>query len=145
MCTIFCLKRTFLYLCYVANSSSVNFEGSLHAQRMLTLLKKEQPHLLLPATDNLFHRIWEHNEDITEPASLQQVCIEIGIPSTEAESIVKRLKEDESIKKELIEATQQAVEAGMFGVPSFVVDNDIFFGSDRFNHIEHKLFKIDDK
>ena len=45
---------------------------------------------------------------------------------------------DKDVKQELIDKTNQAIEAGAFGAPTFIVktagsdDTHMFFGSDRF-------------
>ena len=39
--------------------------------------------------------------------------------------------ENLEIKTELKKVTAEAVEKGLFGVPSFIVDNTLFFGQDR--------------
>ena len=39
--------------------------------------------------------------------------------------------EDQDIKDELKNETAKAVELGIFGAPSFLVDGKLFFGQDR--------------
>ena len=47
------------------------------------------------------------------------------------------------IKKALIEATDEAVNRGLFGAPSFLVGEELFFGHDRMDlldaHLKGKL------
>jgi protein-disulfide isomerase len=35
--------------------------------------------------------------------------------------------------------TQQAIDAGVFGAPSFVVDGELFWGQDRLDFVERAL------
>ena len=35
--------------------------------------------------------------------------------------------------------TQQALERGVFGAPSYVLENEIFWGQDRLDFLEHAL------
>jgi carboxymethylenebutenolidase len=35
--------------------------------------------------------------------------------------------------------TQQAIDAGVFGAPSYVVDGEIFWGQDRLDFVERAL------
>ena len=37
--------------------------------------------------------------------------------------------------------TQQAIDAGVFGAPSYVVDGEIFWGQDRLDFVERALAK----
>jgi len=40
------------------------------------------------------------------------------------------------VKSQLIENTEAAVKRGLFGVPTFFVDNQMYFGQDRLNFVE---------
>ena len=40
------------------------------------------------------------------------------------------------VKNQLIENTEAAVKRGLFGVPTFFVDNQMYFGQDRLNFVE---------
>lgn len=44
-----------------------------------------------------------------------------------------------AVKQWLVDATQAAVAAGIFGVPSFVLDGEIFWGSDRIDALLWRL------
>jgi 2-hydroxychromene-2-carboxylate isomerase len=44
-----------------------------------------------------------------------------------------------AVKQRLVDATQAAVAAGIFGVPSFVLDGEIFWGSDRIDALLWRL------
>ncbi|MEO8386823.1 DsbA family protein, partial [Polaromonas sp.] len=35
--------------------------------------------------------------------------------------------------------TQQAIDAGVFGAPSYVIDGELFWGQDRLDFVERKL------
>jgi len=35
--------------------------------------------------------------------------------------------------------TQEAIEAGVFGAPSYVVDSEIFWGQDRLDFLQRRL------
>ena len=35
--------------------------------------------------------------------------------------------------------TQQAIDKGVFGAPSYVIDGEIFWGQDRLDFVERKL------
>ena len=40
------------------------------------------------------------------------------------------------VKKLLIEETNMAIEKGVFGVPSFIINDNLFWGNDQMEHIE---------
>jgi len=47
----------------------------------------------------------------------------------ESDELMNRLKSD----------TQDAIERGVFGVPTIFVDNEMFWGNDRFELVRHFL------
>ena len=46
---------------------------------------------------------------------------------------------EESIKKKFREMTAEAAARGVFGVPTFFLDDEMFWGSDRIEQIEWRL------
>ena len=47
--------------------------------------------------------------------------------------------QDPNIKAQLIANTEEAVKRGTFGIPTFFVDDDIYFGKDTLWQIEELL------
>ena len=72
------------------------------------------------AVKRIFGWIWMSGENATEPARFEALCNELGVASA-------RLSE---VKEELRENTEQAAARGVFGVPSFVADGEVFWGAD---------------
>ena len=46
---------------------------------------------------------------------------------------------DPAIKQKLINASQAAIEAGVFGVPTMIVEGELFWGTDSLPHLERYL------
>ena len=49
------------------------------------------------------------------------------------------LVQSDEIKSELIENTKQAVENGVFGAPTFMINNELIFGQDRLEFLKMAL------
>jgi 2-hydroxychromene-2-carboxylate isomerase len=49
------------------------------------------------------------------------------------------LTQDPEIKAKLIANTEEAVAHGVFGSPSFLVGEELFFGKDRLRDVEEEL------
>jgi 2-hydroxychromene-2-carboxylate isomerase len=80
-----------------------------------------------------FHALWAEDRDITDDAVLRALL------EAEADAILPRLSAPE-VKQSLFDATQAAVDAGVFGAPSFRVDGrELFWGQDRLNLVERAL------
>jgi 2-hydroxychromene-2-carboxylate isomerase len=47
--------------------------------------------------------------------------------------------QDPEVKAELMSNTQSAVERGAFGIPTFFVGDEIFFGKERLGQVEAAL------
>ena len=57
----------------------------------------------------------------------------------DADAVLAKIN-DPALKQELIAATQHAVDVGVFGAPTWVVDGkDLFWGQDRLMLVERAL------
>ena len=87
-----------------------------------------------------FHRtvypaFWAEGLDLGDTKVLTRLLDDAGLDS-------KRLLElstDPSVKQELRATTEEAVERGVFGAPSFFVATDLYFGNDRLTWVEEAL------
>jgi len=52
---------------------------------------------------------------------------------------------DASIAELLANADRKAVERGVFGVPTFVVGGELFFGNDRLNFVKARALGRDSR
>jgi 2-hydroxychromene-2-carboxylate isomerase len=77
---------------------------------------------------------WAQERNIADEKVLAELLTEQGLDA-------KRLEQAYSqAARERYEAyTQQAISAGVFGAPSYVVDGEIFWGQDRLDFVERKL------
>ena len=82
--------------------------------------------------DALFNAAWVESQDITQPEIVAKVADGVGLDGAH---LVEQTQ-DPVIKRKLIENTQNAIELGVFGVPSMVVGDEIFWGFDDFPHFE---------
>ena len=70
---------------------------------------------------------WEQGGDISDPAVAQGVASSCGLDG----ALLVHAAGQPAIKQQLADATAQAVAADVFGVPTFAVDNELFWGGDR--------------
>lgn len=81
----------------------------------------------------LFDATWAECRDVGSPDVVAEICADAGVPDALA-----RIKEP-SVKQRLLDSSQQAIELGMFGVPTMVVDDELFFGNDSLPHLARYL------
>lgn len=79
----------------------------------------------------LFAAIWEQQKDLSSQEVLANIAGDAGIPLMEIE--------DPAIKAALRANTDEAVERGAFGAPTFFVGREMFFGNDRLDFVREAL------
>lgn len=85
----------------------------------------------------MFNACWVEGRDLNDQAVIMQTLNDGGF---DAEAAVAATQTDR-IKKCLVEVTQNAVDQGIFGVPSMMVDGELHFGQDRLDWVEAILKK----
>ena len=115
----------------IANKNKSNFIwnskfpiNSLSVMRGYLFINAENRELYL---DVMFDAYWKDNLDISNEKILKNLIEKCKINSSKFFDGIKDLK----IKDELKSITQDAHDKGIFGAPTFVVNNKIFWGQDR--------------
>jgi len=83
----------------------------------------------------LFDGMFVHDLDLGNEKILAQILANAGVNADDLMSDIS----DQSIKDELKENTQDAIQRGVFGAPTFFVGGEMFFGNDRLDFIREAL------
>lgn len=83
----------------------------------------------------VFAGMWERGLKMDDPAVVAQVLTEAGL---DARAILEATQEPE-VKAELLANTEAAAARGAFGIPTFFVGDEIFFGKERLGQVEEQL------
>jgi 2-hydroxychromene-2-carboxylate isomerase len=83
----------------------------------------------------VFSASWGNAVDLGDQAALRAVLRGAGIDADE----LLRSIDDQATKDELRQATEVAVERGVFGAPAFFVGGELFWGNDRLDFVERAL------
>jgi 2-hydroxychromene-2-carboxylate isomerase len=83
----------------------------------------------------MFGFMWEEPRKLDDPSVLMATLGEAGLP---AQALVARMQQ-QAVKERLTANTQQAYERGAFGIPSFLVEGELYFGKDRLRDVEEEL------
>ena len=86
-------------------------------------------------SEAIFTGIWVKDVNLGDIPILQDYLNKNGINTDELFSLVQ----SDEIKSSLIKNTQQAVEKGVFGAPTFIVNNELIFGQDRLEFLKMAL------
>ena len=81
----------------------------------------------------LLRAVWVEELDIAEPATIERALAETG---HDAAALMAAGAEAEPRRQAL---TQQALERGVFGAPSYLLGDALFWGQDRLDFLERAL------
>ena len=81
--------------------------------------------------------MWEQGLKMDDPDVVADVLTKAGL---DARAILEATQ-DPDVKAELVANTEAAVERGVFGIPTFFVGDEMFFGKDRLTQVEAELAK----
>ena len=81
--------------------------------------------------DNIFNSIWRDGLNMNDENIIQKILKNLNVnPKTFALRATSS-----SIKDSLKKKTNEAYEKGVFGAPTFIVNNKIFWGQDRIEFV----------
>ncbi len=85
--------------------------------------------------DAIFRAYWAEDRDISDDAVLAELLAGAG---ADADQVLAATQAPE-VKAELIAATQLAVDRGVFGAPTFIVEGELYWGQDRLQLVDERL------
>ncbi len=77
---------------------------------------------------------WAQERNIADEKVLAQLLQEQSLPAALLEQ-----SHSQAVQVRYEACTQQAIDAGVFGAPSYVIDGEIFWGQDRLDFVERAL------
>ena len=85
--------------------------------------------------DAIFAAIWVDACNLNEPEVFGQVLTSVGL---DPKDLMNRIGQ-QAVKDQLIANTEEAVNRGVFGAPTFFVGERMFFGQDRLDFVAEAL------
>jgi 2-hydroxychromene-2-carboxylate isomerase len=85
--------------------------------------------------DAVFDGMWRDPKNLGDPAELVPILRRAGLEPDDFRALVER----GDVKERLKTTTENAVERGVFGAPTFFVGKEMFFGQDRMDFVEEAL------
>ena len=101
--------------------------NGLLAARVACLARSTSEPWLPDFVRTIYRANFAEDREIGEAAEIRSILDSLGEPG---ESLIERAQEPE-IKASLHEQSRRATETGIFGAPSFVVGDELFWGNDR--------------
>lgn len=78
--------------------------------------------------------IWAEQRNVADAAVLAQLLDEAGLPAS-----LMQASEAVATAERYQANTAEAIELGVFGAPSYVINGEIFWGQDRLEFVERRL------
>ena len=88
----------------------------------------------LRLTGAVLTAVWAQERDIASAATRAELLAECGLAAQRADDA-----KSPEVHAAYERNTQQAIDAGVFGAPSYVVDGEIFWGQDRLELLQRRL------
>jgi 2-hydroxychromene-2-carboxylate isomerase len=107
--------------------------NSIMLQRLLMAAKEEGREIEF--IDFLLPHVWEQGANMTDPETVMELLTESPFDGA---AMAERIQSSE-LKQQLVDNTANAVERGAFGIPTFFVGGEMFFGKDRLTQVEEEL------
>ena len=85
--------------------------------------------------DLCFDAYWKNNEDISKEETVKNILSKCDIKPKDFETGIK----DQKIKDKLKDLTNVAFQNDIFGAPTFVVNDNLFWGQDRLEYALDEL------
>ncbi|MGP0059682.1 MAG: 2-hydroxychromene-2-carboxylate isomerase [Beijerinckiaceae bacterium] len=82
-----------------------------------------------------YHHMWEEPKKMDDPKIVREALMSSGL---DADRLMARAQ-DQDVKSRLLELTQNAVDRGAFGSPTFFVGREMFFGKDQLRDVEEEI------
>ena len=87
--------------------------------------------------EEIIKHMWEEQKKMDDPEVISSAFKESGF---DAELLMHQIQEPE-IKSKLISNTDAAVKRGVFGIPTFFIEEEMYFGKDTLWQVEEALKK----
>ncbi|MBT2323791.1 2-hydroxychromene-2-carboxylate isomerase [Variovorax paradoxus] len=82
----------------------------------------------------VFAAVWVQERNIADPKVLEALAGECALPAKRIEQSLSQ-----TVQERYEDYTQQAIDAKVFGAPSYVIDGEIFWGQDRLDFVQRAL------
>jgi 2-hydroxychromene-2-carboxylate isomerase len=82
----------------------------------------------------VFAAVWVQERNIADPKVLSAIAAECGLSAQRVEQ-----SQRQDVQERYEAYTQEAIDAQVFGAPTYVIDGELFWGQDRLHFVEQAL------
>lgn len=85
-------------------------------------------------TGRILRGVWVDERNIADARDLATIVAEEGLPARRLDDSMSQ-----AVHVRYEQDSQRAIDAGVFGAPSYVVDGELFWGQDRLDFLQRRL------
>jgi carboxymethylenebutenolidase len=85
-------------------------------------------------TGAILRGVWAEQRNTADPTVLQAMLGECGLPARRLDDA-----QSQSVHERYERDSQRAIDTGVFGAPTYVIDGEMFWGQDRLDFVERRL------
>lgn len=109
-------------------------DGDAAARLIFAVDQYEGSDAAMRITGAVLTAVWAQERNIADADVLAELMREQGLDAAAQEA-----SRSPAVQARYEACTQQAIEQGVFGAPSYVIDGEIFWGQDRLDFVERRL------
>jgi len=107
------------------------------AKLIIAVDQADGPEAAMRITAVVLRGVWAEQRNIADPAVLQAMLVEAGLAPRRLDD-----SQSQSVHDRYADDSQRAIDAGVFGAPTYVVAGEMFWGQDRLDFLERRLRQI---
>lgn len=111
------------------------FPANANPASLMIIAARVQDLDALTLSQQILRAVWVNELNIADPDTLIGIAQDIGMDGND----LMTRSADPDIAAEYERNTQLAIERGVFGVPTYVIDDELFWGQDRLDFVARKL------
>ena len=104
------------------------------AKLLIAVAMKDGVDAALDLAGSVLGGVWADQRNIDDAADLAQMLAEHGLPASRIDDALAP-----EVQQRYDADTQRAIELGVFGAPTFVIDGEMFWGQDRLDFVQRRL------
>jgi 2-hydroxychromene-2-carboxylate isomerase len=110
--------------------------GDRAARLILAVAAQHGSDAALRLAGAVLKAVWADERNIDDDATLTELLGACAVPAQALQA-----SQADAVQQQYQAATQQAIAAGVFGAPSYVIDGEVFWGQDRLDFVERRLLR----
>ncbi len=111
--------------------------ADLAAKLIIVVQAKLGQNKAMQLLGGILSSVWVREEDIADPEQLK-----VNLKKLDLDTLFVEQTDESWVEEEYDRNTMQAIEHGVFGSPSYVLNGEIFWGQDRLDFLDSRLREI---